>query len=69
VAADSAYLASLLDQIDGPVLLTGHSYGGAVITNAATSASNVIGLVYVAAFAPDEGENLGEVETGRRTAS
>jgi pimeloyl-ACP methyl ester carboxylesterase len=69
VAADSAYLASLLDQIDGPVLLTGHSNGGAVITNAATSASNVIGLVYVAAFAPDEGENLGEVETGRRTAS
>ena len=62
VTADSAYIASLLGQIDGPVLLGGHSYGGAVITNAATNASNVVGLVYVAAFAPDEGEVLGEVE-------
>ena len=66
VGADSAYLASLLNQIDRPVLLTGHSYGGAVITNAATSASNVVGLVYVAAFAPDEGENLGAVENGSK---
>ena len=66
VGADSAYLASLLNQIDRPVLLTGHSYGGAVITNAATSASNVVGLVYVAAFAPDEGENLGDVENGSK---
>jgi pimeloyl-ACP methyl ester carboxylesterase len=62
VAADAAYLASLLGQLDGPVLLGGHSYGGAVITNAATNAANVVGLVYVAAFAPDEGEMLGEVE-------
>ena len=46
---DSAYTASLLNQIDGPVLLAGHSYGGAVITNAATSAPNVVGLVFVAA--------------------
>ena len=61
VTADSAYTASLLNQIDGPVLLVGHSYGGAVITNAATSAPNVVGLVFVAAFAPDEGETLGEV--------
>jgi pimeloyl-ACP methyl ester carboxylesterase len=66
VAADSAYTASLLSQIDGPVLLAGHSYGGAVITNAATSAPNVVGLVYVAAFAPDEGENLGDVENGSK---
>ena len=66
VAADSAYTASLLNQIDGPVLLTGHSYGGAVITNAATSAPNVVGLVVVAAFAPDEGETLGEVENGSK---
>src|SRR5215469_17878053 len=58
VTADSAYTASLLNQIDGPVLLVGHSYGGAVITNAASSAPNVVGLVFVAAFAPDEGENL-----------
>jgi pimeloyl-ACP methyl ester carboxylesterase len=61
VAADSAYIASVLSQIDGPVLLVGHSYGGAVISNAATDAPNVTGLVFVAAFAPDEGERLGEV--------
>src|SRR5690348_2082877 len=60
VIADSAYTASLLNQIQGPVLLVGHSYGGAVITNAASSAPNVVGLVYVAAFAPDEGQTLGE---------
>src|SRR3954452_15118076 len=55
---DSAYTASVVSQIDGPVLLAGHSYGGAVITNAATNAPNVVGLVYVAAFAPDEGETV-----------
>jgi pimeloyl-ACP methyl ester carboxylesterase len=59
LASDSAYIASVLDQIAGPVLLVAHSYGGAVITNAATNASNVLGLVYVAGFAPDEGEILG----------
>ena len=63
IAIDSAYLASVFDQIPGPVLAVGHSYAGAVITNAATKASNVVGLVYVAAFAPDEGERLGEVES------
>jgi pimeloyl-ACP methyl ester carboxylesterase len=66
VTADSAYTASLLNQIEGPVLLGGHSYGGAVITNAATSAPNVVGLVFVAAFAPDEGETLGEIENGSK---
>ena len=66
ISADSAYIASVLDQIDGPVLLVGHSYGGAVNSNAATDASNVIGLVYVAAFAPDEGEKLIEVENGSK---
>ena len=59
VAADSAYIASVVSQIDGPVLLVGHSYGGAVISNAA--APNVVGLVFVAAFAPDAGERLGVV--------
>jgi pimeloyl-ACP methyl ester carboxylesterase len=59
IAADSAYLASVFDQIEGPILAVGHSYGGAVITNAAAGAKNVVGLVYVAAFAPDEGEALG----------
>jgi len=61
LTADSAYVASVVQQIAGPVLLVGHSYGGAVITNAATAAPNVVGLVYVAAFAPDEGERLGDV--------
>src|SRR6185369_15401219 len=51
-------------QIDGPVLLAGHSYGGAVISSAGASAPNVVGLVFVAAFAPDEGERLGEVASG-----
>src|SRR5260370_40055836 len=62
IAADSAYIASAFEQIPGRVLAVGHSYGGAVITNAATRARNVVGLVYVAAFAPEEGERLGEVE-------
>jgi pimeloyl-ACP methyl ester carboxylesterase len=66
IAIDSAYIASLLDQIPGPVLAVGHSYGGAVISNAATDAANVVGLVFVAAFAPDEGERLGEVASGSK---
>ncbi len=63
ISIDSAYIASLLEQIPGPVLAVGHSYGGAVITNAATNADNVVGLVYVAAFAPDEGETLAGIES------
>jgi pimeloyl-ACP methyl ester carboxylesterase len=66
ISIDSAYIASYLEQIPGPVLAVGHSYGGAVISNAASGADNVLGLVYVAAFAPDEGETLGEVESGSR---
>jgi pimeloyl-ACP methyl ester carboxylesterase len=66
IASDSAYLASFLNQIPGPVLTVGHSYAGAVISNAATKASNVVGLVFVAAFAPEEGERLGEVESGSK---
>ena len=66
LAADSAYTASLLNQIDGPILLAAHSYAGAVITNAATSAPNVVGLVYIAAFATDDGENLNDVESGSK---
>jgi pimeloyl-ACP methyl ester carboxylesterase len=59
VAADSAYLASYISQIDGPMILVGHSYGGAVISNAATTAKNVLALVFVAAYAPEKGETLG----------
>lgn len=66
VSSDSAYLASVFDQIPGRVLAVGHSYGGAVITNAAAKARNVVGLVYVAAFATEEGETLGAVEAGSK---
>ena len=62
IATDTAYVASALRQISGPVLAVGHSYGGAIITNAAAKVDNVVGLVYVAAFAPDEGEALQEIE-------
>jgi pimeloyl-ACP methyl ester carboxylesterase len=64
IAADTAYVASALGQIPGPVLAVGHSYGGAIITNAAARVDNVVGLVYVCAFAPDEGEVLLDVENG-----
>jgi pimeloyl-ACP methyl ester carboxylesterase len=66
ISIDSAYIGSLLDQIPGPVLAVGHSYGGAVITNAATNANNVVGLVYVAAYAPDEGEPLGAIASNSK---
>jgi pimeloyl-ACP methyl ester carboxylesterase len=63
---DAAYVASFLNQIPGPVLLVGHSYGGAVMTNAGSRAENVVGLVYVAGFAPDEGETLLAIEQESR---
>ena len=66
ITIDSAYTASVFEQTPGPVLAVGHSYGGAVITNAAARVDNVVGLVYVAAFAPDEGEALGAVEDGSK---
>jgi pimeloyl-ACP methyl ester carboxylesterase len=59
IAIDSEYVAGALQQIPGPVVAVGHSYGGAVMSNAATGADNVVGLVFVAAFATDEGERLG----------
>jgi pimeloyl-ACP methyl ester carboxylesterase len=66
IAIDSAYIAGVLDETPGPVIAVGHSYGGATITNAVTQATNVVGLVYVAAFAPEKGEVLGEVEEGSK---
>lgn len=63
ISIDSAYIAGVLKDVPGPVLAVGHSYGGAVITNAATHADNVVGLVYVAAFAPIEGERLIDAES------
>lgn len=59
LASDAAYVAYVVSQIDGPVILVGHSYGGALIT-VAGAAENVVGLVYVAAYIPYEGESLGE---------
>ncbi|WP_329367832.1 alpha/beta hydrolase [Streptomyces sp. NBC_00669] len=56
---DAPYLAGVLRSIQGPVVLAGHSYGGAVISNAAAGIPNVKALVYVAAFVPDIGEQLG----------
>ena len=53
---DAAYLSSVLASIAGPIVLVGHSYGGMVLTNAATGNPNVKALVYIAAFAPDQGE-------------
>jgi len=61
VPSDSAYLASLLATISGPIVLVGHSYGGVLITNAATGNPNVKALVYIAAFAPDQGETVGQI--------
>ena len=62
VSADAAYVGSVLDQLDGPVVLVGHSYGGAVIT-AAGNHDKVAALVYVAGYALDEGETLGELQS------
>jgi len=59
---DGEYLKGVLAEIDGPVLLVGHSYGGSVITAAGT-ADNVVGLVYISGFAPDEGENLTDLQS------
>lgn len=54
--SDAAYIASVLATVPGPIVLVAHSYGGAVISNAATGNPNVKALVYVAAFIPDAGE-------------
>jgi pimeloyl-ACP methyl ester carboxylesterase len=59
--SDADYLRSVLQTISGPIVLVGHSYGGAVITNAAIGVANVQALVYIAAFVPDEGDSLGSL--------
>jgi pimeloyl-ACP methyl ester carboxylesterase len=69
VAIDAPYIASFLAQrTSGPVVLVGHSYGGFVITNAATGVENVKALVYVDAFLPDEGENVFQILGGSGSA-
>ncbi|MGW2457999.1 alpha/beta fold hydrolase [Streptomyces sp. NPDC001356] len=57
LSGDSAYLKDVLAGIDGPIVLAGHSYGGSVISNAATGNKNVKALVYLAAFLPEKGES------------
>jgi pimeloyl-ACP methyl ester carboxylesterase len=63
LADDSAYLSSYLKTVQGPVVLVGQSYGGAVITDAATGNPDVKALVYISAFAPDTGESAVELAT------
>lgn len=58
LTSDADYVRALLSTIDGPIVLVGHSYGGAVITNAARGVPNVKALVYVGAFVPDAGESI-----------
>src|SRR5258705_3085437 len=57
LAGDVAAAKLVINEQDGPVILVGHSYGGAVITEAGTD-PKVVGLVYITAFAPDKGESV-----------
>ncbi|MDH6464650.1 pimeloyl-ACP methyl ester carboxylesterase [Micromonospora sp. A200] len=61
VTYDAAHVKGLLESIDGPIILVGHSYGGSVISTAATGNPNVKALVYIAGFAPDKGESANEL--------
>ncbi|MCF2531480.1 alpha/beta fold hydrolase [Yinghuangia soli] len=61
LAHDAAHLASVLAAVTGPVVLAGHSYGGAVVSEAGATSPSVEALVYIAAFVPDAGEVLGEL--------
>ncbi len=61
ISYDSAFIRDFLHTISGPIILVGHSYGGAVITNAATGDNQVKALVYVDAFAPAQGQTIGQL--------
>jgi pimeloyl-ACP methyl ester carboxylesterase len=63
-SSDAPYLASFLQTIPGPIVLVAHSYGGFVITNAATGNDNIRALVYIDAFIPDIGQTLVELAAG-----
>ena len=69
LADDAAVTRRVLAMQNGPTILVGHSYGGVVITEAGDNASNVVGLVYISAYAPDEGEVLGELNERMPAAS
>ena len=59
--ADAEYLRSVLDSVNGPTVVAGHSYGGTVMSEAADGHPQVTALVYVASFSPEEGESTGEL--------
>ena len=61
VAADASYLGAVIEQLEGPIVLVGHSYSGCVIT-AAGVADKVAGLVYVAGFVPEEGQTIAQLQ-------
>jgi pimeloyl-ACP methyl ester carboxylesterase len=61
LSGDAAVVSSVLATVEGPVVLVGHSYGGAVMSNAAVGHHHVKALVFVAAFAPEAGESIGEL--------
>src|SRR6476646_11449852 len=61
VKSDADYVASALKNINGPIVLVGHSYGGSVITNAVNGNKKVKALVYVAGFAPEKGETAAQL--------
>ncbi len=65
-ADDAAYVGELIDAIDGPVVVVGKSYGGAVISGATAGRANVSHLVYVAAFMPEAGESFQKTTTSAR---
>jgi pimeloyl-ACP methyl ester carboxylesterase len=64
VASDVAIVREALDSVPGPKILVGHSYGGFVVSNAAAGRSDVLGLVYTAAYVPDEGETISSLGEG-----
>src|SRR5260221_10835239 len=68
LAADVARLRGVLARQDGPTIVAGHSYGGQIMTALGNDAPNVAGPVYIAAFAPDQGESLGALLRGRPPA-
>jgi pimeloyl-ACP methyl ester carboxylesterase len=61
LASDAAYVKAVLQSINGPIVLVGHSYAGSVISGAANGATNVKALVYVAAFSPERGESASDL--------
>ena len=63
IGADAAYLTGFVDNLAGPTVLVGHSYAGAVVTQAGRDAQGVVGLVYVNAFAPEAGEQIATINS------